>query len=259
MGCGSGRSATSQEPKHIVTTQQNGGEVVLNVGDQKALTDSLQKIKAKLLDEKRREKSACKKFNAIDKDGSGYISFEEMFKYIQDKAKEKKKPAPSAVRVQELMAKYDKDKNGMLSREEFAPFLFDSLKATCEQYIVAYAKKEAPKYRKKKDIKTTPEAMAKAKELGALLRDSSLYAVVLRGEMKAADKDSSGTLDIEEFFKFTKTLCNKYQCVELSDSEVKNVLEDIGLKGILGLCLDDVLYASHATLLISQLITAGEA
>ena len=257
MGCGSNRSAAATQPQVATANASGKAEVAVDVADQKTLTLKLTNMNGKLVSEQAREKTACKKFNEIDKDKSGYISFEEMFKYIKDKAMEKKKPFPSQMKLQELINRYDKDKNGMLSREEFGPFLKDSLKVTREQYVEAYAKKEAAKYRKKKNI--TPNPQAKAKELGALLRDTSMYVSVLKEEMKIADKDRSGTLDIEEFYVFTRDLCKKYECIELDNVEINQIIEDIGLKGILGLCVEDVLYASHATLLISQLITAGEA
>jgi Ca2+-binding EF-hand superfamily protein len=240
MGCGSARPKEAQ-PK-------------LQTEDTKTLTVKIEKKNIKLTDKEKRDQAACAKFKEIDKDNSGYISFEEMMSYLKGKAEKKGKPLPSPLKLQELVAKYDKDKNGMLSRDEFEPFLYDCTKASREAKVVLYAQKKAAELQKKK--KVTPKKSPKVEELGAFLRNSPMFDVVLKEEMKLADKDRSGALDIDEFLSLCKKISVKYECAPLERDEVQLILTDIGLKGILGLCPEDVNFAAHAILLTTQLIYA---
>ena len=58
-------------------------------------------------------------FNCADIDNSGFIERKEIFKFLSQFAKEKSIDPPTDKDIEETLKKFDKNKDGKLSKKEF--------------------------------------------------------------------------------------------------------------------------------------------
>lgn len=181
-----------------------------------------------LINEELLNKFAEKKFTAMDLDHNGSISFSEMWEYMKNSLKKKGMPEPSKKQIGILMKRYDKDENGVLTPNEFPPFVADLFKSSRQTLIVQYAEVKANDIIVKlpEAIKGNPKGITDIEEM---LEEPRQFYTELRKCALQFNKAASKELTVEDLVKINGALCEKFGAPAISKEDTEDILKDVSV------------------------------
>ena len=86
------------------------------------------------------------KFNIIDLNHDGVLSMDEISHHINTSFEKRGLPCLDSHKMSILMKRYDIDGNGLISKNEFIPYIIDFFKLSRQSLLAEYAKIKAKMY-----------------------------------------------------------------------------------------------------------------
>lgn len=164
-------------------------------------------------------------FNQIDIDGNNVLSLDELAKFFNESFKERGLPPLGTRQALILMVRYDRDRNGTISRKEFIPYIIDFFKLGRQSLIIEYADMKADDLvdRFRDGTQWDPKGIA---EVNMILMKPKDFYVKLRKCTLSIVNPIPEEMSIDQMQTIYSDFCKIYGLPELTKKDIEEIIKD---------------------------------
>ena len=171
------------------------------------------------------EKYANAKFNIIDTDSNGVLSLSELAEFFNRDFDDKGWSKLGDRQAIMLMSRYDRDRNGTLSRSEFLPYIIDFFKFSRQALIIEYGKIKADQIAEelRGDAQWDTKGIA---ELERLFERPRIFYGTLRRYTLEVVNPIPEEIGLEEVTKICGEFCKNFGLPEIPQNIIEEIIKD---------------------------------